>query len=354
MEDRNAAASRARLDPDGIGQALALTAEQAASAWKNGLATRLPQGARSVVIAGMGGSALGPHIVTSALADRLRVPVRIVNGYDLPGDVGRNTLVMLSSYSGTTEETLAALAVARKRKAKLVGICAGGPLAAALGRLKAPTLVFDPRFNPGNRPRLGLGYSVFGVAALLHRAKALALSLPEATDAIRALRETVRTVSPDVPALRNVAKRLAARLAGKAVLWIGAGHLEGAVHAVTNMTNETGKHLAFWLPIPELNHHFMEGLGFPKTSVNNFAAVLVRSRSYAPRVAARFPLTADVFRKNGVAVEELKLTERAPLAQAMELLMLGGHVAYFLALAHRVNPSPNPWVDHFKKALGPA
>lgn len=353
MEDMHSAAARSRLDPDGIGQALALTADQAASAWKSGLATRVPAGARSVVIAGMGGSALGPHIVTSALSAKLRVPVRIVNGYDLPGDVDRNTLVLLSSYSGTTEETLAALKVARSRKAKLLGICAGGPLAAALARLKAPTLVFDTRFNPGNRPRLGLGYSVFGVAALLTRARALAFSAVEAADAVRALRDTVQTVSPDVPALRNAAKRLAARIAHKAVLWSGAEHLEGAVHAVTNMTNETGKHLAFWLPVPELNHHFMEGLGFPKPSVRTMAAVLVRSGLYAPRVAARFPLTADVFRKNGVAVEELKLMERAPLSQAMELLMLGGHAAYYLALGHRVNPSPNPWVDHFKKALGP-
>lgn len=353
MEDVNSAKLRARLDPDGVGQALALTAEQAASAWKAGLAIRVPQGARSVVIAGMGGSALGPHIVTSALSAKLRVPVRVVNGYNLPGDVDHNTLVMLSSYSGTTEETLTALKVARSRKAKLVGICAGGPLAAALARLKAPTLVFDSRFNPGNRPRLGLGYSVFGVAALLSRAKALTLSTVEVSDAIQALRNTVRTVSPDVPALRNVAKRLAAQLVNKAILWSGAEHLEGTVHAVTNMTNETGKHLAFWQPIPELNHHFMEGLGFPKTSVQHLAAVLVRSNLYTPRVAARFPLTADVFRKNGVAVEELKLTERAPLSQAMELLMLGGHTAYFLAMAHRVNPSPNPWVDHFKKALGP-
>ncbi len=353
MEDVSSAKLRARLDPDGIGQALALTAEQAASSWKDGLLVRVPQGARSVVIVGMGASALGPHIVTSALSAKLRVPVRILNGYDLPGDVDRNTLVILSSYSGTTEEILAVLKVARARKAKIAGICAGGPLAAALGRIKAPTLLFDPRFNPGNRPRLGLGYAVFGVAALLSRAKALTLSALEASDAIRALRATVRTVSPDVPALRNVAKRLAARLVHKTVLWSGAEHLEGAVHAVTNMTNETAKHLAFWLPIPELNHHFMEGLGFPKTSVKNLAAVLVRSGLYTPRVAARFPLTADVFHKNGVTVEELKLTERAPLSQAMELLMLGGHTAYFLAMAHRVNPSPNPWVDHFKKALGP-
>lgn len=353
MEVLDSPKLRERSDPDGIGRALALTAEQAASAWQAGLGARVPAGARSVVVAGMGGSALGPHIVASALGERLRVPLRIVNGYRLPGDVGRDTLVVLSSYSGTTEETLAALEDARKRRAKIVGICAGGPLAARLARRKAPVLRFDPRFNPGDRPRLGLGYSIFGVAALLLRAKALTLTSAEAASAVRALRETAASVAPTVPTVRNPIKRLAVRLAGKALLWSAAEHLEGAAHAVANMTNETGKHLAFWLPVPELNHHFMEGLRFPKDAVRAFSAVLVRSPLYAPRVAKRFPLTAEVFRKNGVGTEELRLRERTRLGQAMELLMLGGHLSYYLALAHRTDPSPNPWVDHFKKALGP-
>lgn len=353
MHPLDSAARTHRIDPDGVGRALALTADQAASAWKAGSALRLPAGVRSVVVAGMGGSALGPHVVQSALFDRLRVPIRIVNGYGLPGDVGRGTLVLLSSYSGTTEETLAALKEARKRNAKVAGLCAGGPLAAALKRIKAPTLVFDRRLNPGNRPRLGLGYSIFGVAAMLAKAAALRLSAAEARDAVLVLRRSVARVAPDVPFLRNAAKRLAVRLAGRAVLWVAAEHLEGAAHAVTNMTNETGKHLAFWQPIPELNHHFMEGLGFPKSAVRAMNAVLVRSPLYAPRLAKRFPLTADVFRKNGVGVEDLPLRETTRFGQAMEFLVLGGHVTYYLALVHRVNPSPNPWVDHFKKALGP-
>lgn len=344
---------RQQVDAHHVYRALAYLPEQAEQVWS--AATRLTplrRAFRSVVVAGMGGSALGAHVVQTALADRLRVPMRVVNDYQLPGDVGRDDLVILSSYSGGTEEVLSCLKDAVKRKAQIAGMCAGGALAKKITAHKAPVLLFNARFNPGNVPRYGIGYATFGIAGMLAQFGALQLSAPDVTKTISAMRAVARRVSADVPATRNVAKKLAKKLATRLVLWVGGGHVVGSLHVLQNMTHESGKHMSAYFPLPELNHHLLEGLAHPQTVLRHTTAVVLESRLYHARVAKRVPITKRVLQKNHIGVERLALTAPTVFGQAMEAIVIGGHVGYYLALINRVDPAPNPWVDYFKKALG--
>nr|MBP9748675.1 hypothetical protein [Patescibacteria group bacterium] len=154
-----------------------------------------------------------------------------------------------------------------------------------------------------------------------------------------------------VPYEKNPAKKIAVALQGSAVLYVGAEHLEGSVHALTNQTNETGKQFACWFPLPELNHHLMEGLAYPKQLKKTTQAVFLSSSLYHPRVQERFALTEDVVRKNGLVTQEWHSAETSKLAQAAELLVFGGALTYYLGILHRENPSAVRWVDYFKQRL---
>jgi len=340
-----------RVDKDDVLRAFELLPEQARQAWSE--SSRLSvrsEGVKRVVVSGMGGSALGPQILRSVYRERFSVPVEIMNGYALPGGVGPETLVVLSSYSGTTEETLATAAEAMKRKTKIFGICAGGPLAAFLKRRKAPAYVFDAVNNPGNRPRMALGYSVFGLLGAFSAFKLLPGLAKDAAGAIHALHEGVRHYGAKAQQADNEAKKLAVALDKVMPIYVAAEHLEGSAHALANQTNETGKQFATWFALPELNHHLMEGLAHP-VSKKNLEFVFLGSSLYRDRVKKRFPLTEEVVRKNGLRTRHWESREKTRLAQAMELLAFGGAMTYYLGILHRENPSPNPWVDYFKRRL---
>ena len=114
----------------------------------------------NLVVLGMGGSTLGAHLIKSVFLDDLKIPVEIVNGYAVPGFVSKNSLVIASSYSGSTEEVVSAIADAKKKQAKIVVIASGGKLADFAKQSRLPSLIFSTNNNPCGSPRMGLGYSV--------------------------------------------------------------------------------------------------------------------------------------------------------------------------------------------------
>ncbi len=140
-----------KLDKLNLLGSIELLGKQCEQAWREIKKIRVPKSYRQVeniVISGMGGSALGAHIVQTFFADQLRVPLEIVRSYSLPNYVGPRTLLILSSYSGNTEETLAAAREGQKRKAKIVGLTSGGAMAKFLRKNKYPAYIFQPKYNP--------------------------------------------------------------------------------------------------------------------------------------------------------------------------------------------------------------
>ncbi|PIS41939.1 MAG: hypothetical protein COT25_00330, partial [Candidatus Kerfeldbacteria bacterium CG08_land_8_20_14_0_20_42_7] len=130
-----------RIDPTGVFASVLAVSDQAAQAWKESRKVVLPtvyRKASHIVICGMGGSLLGAHLLTRLYEDRLRVPLTLVNGYNLPKSVDGKTLVVLSSYSGTTEEILACARAAQKVTRMRIGITLGGKLLQGLRRANKP------------------------------------------------------------------------------------------------------------------------------------------------------------------------------------------------------------------------
>ena len=206
----------ARLDSGNVRDSISALPDQLAAAWRDARKVFVPasyKNADQVVVAGMGGSSLPAHLINSVYGRALRVPFSFFNGYELPGSVGRGSIVVVSSYSGTTEETIACFKAAKARKAKIIGITSGGALAKLLRREKVPAYIFDPAFNPCKAPRLGIGYMAAGLLALLDSAKVLKINAGAVAKIPDELRSLSAEWSPEVPMRSNPAKLMAHALA---------------------------------------------------------------------------------------------------------------------------------------------
>jgi len=345
----------AKLDTGRVRDSLLALKEQVGAALGEASRVKFPASfakASDIVVAGMGGSTLGAHMIEAIYGDALRVPFCFINGYHLPGWVGKNTLVILSSYSGTTEETLACFDEAKKRGAMLCGITTGGPLAAKLKAIKAPSYVFSPQHNPGNQPRMGLGYMFSGLVALLVSLGALpksaATELGAAAAKLTALNAGWRV---EKSAASNDAKKIAAKLKGSIPVIVTAEHLAGNGHVLQNQIHESAKEFSVAFPLPELNHHLMEGLGFPRTAKTDLVFLFIGSDLYSKKLKQRMRITQKVVTKQGCRSVVWRARGATRAAEALQMLAFGGWISFYMAMVNRVNPSFIPWVNFFKKEL---
>lgn len=297
---------------------------------------------KNLVISGMGGSAYGGYVVSSLLKLGLKVPVISNNDYTLPSFVGPETLVFVTSYSGSTEETLASLEVAKEKGCKVIGLSAGGKLAENVRSYGFEMVTFDPVHNPSGQPRLGTGYIVLGTIEILRKLGLIILGENELADSI----DEIESVKESV---QNEAKGIAQKVMGHIPLIIGAEHLAGNVYIMRNQFNETSKSFSSFHILPELNHHLLEGLKNPTD--RKLIGLFVESAHYSERVAKRLSLSLNVFEKNNTPTIVYRPKSKTKLSESMELLVLGGYITFYLAILYDQDPSLIPWVDWFKEQL---
>ncbi len=337
-------------------ESIKLLPQQIEQAWVEASAINFPESykkASNIVIAGMGGSIYGGKIIKS-LYDGLnpqKVPVDIVNGYTLPGYVDKDSLVILSSYSGNTEETLECGKQAVEKGALTIGVTSGGSLGSLLKEKNFPSYIFNPKNNPSHQPRLGGGYMIIGLIALLAKMGYIPVSEEDIKNLISFLKKKADTLSPDVNSSTNIAKQLAQNYKDKIPVLIAADFLEGAIHAIRNPIHETSKQFSLAFTIPELNHHLMEGLKFPLVAHDILYFIFLESDLYLEKNKKRLDLTKDIVQKNNYQTSSHKLTGSNTLAQTMELIQLGSWISFYLAILNGIDPTPVPWVDHFKKRI---
>lgn len=318
---------------------------QLRDAWRQVSALNLPPRYNrlptSLVVSGMGGSTLGAHVLQSIFKNEIAVPFEISNDYTLPNHVGRDTLVILSSYSGTTEEALSAARDALRRKARIVVMTNGGDLLALAKKHKLPYLFIDPVENPSNQPRMAIGYMTIGLAGIL--SKAGILNIDE-----RKINDVAKLIDKQDPAQGiDLARHLDRGL----ILLASAEHLSGAVHVFNNQINENAKQLAVAQMIPELDHHFLEGLSFPKAVKKHLVAVLFQSNHYHPRNQKRIKLTAELLQKNGIRTVTVDVIGNNRLQEAWTAIALGASTSIALAKRRKIDPWPVPNVAWLKEQM---
>lgn len=343
-------------DPQQAGKSIELLPDQMRQVLKDSRLIKIPREysqIKHVVVNGMGGSNLGARLLRSMFRDELKVPLLIEPGYSVPKYVGKETLYLISSYSGTTEEPLAAYKEAKKRGAKILAITSkgNGKLEKMMLQHDIPGYIFKPELNPSGQPRMGIGYSVFGIATLLAKAGIFKIDIKEMNEIIAKMEIRTRKLKVESKVNLNPAKKIAISCDGKIIIFVGAEHTSDNVHIIRNHFNENSKYFSAYLTIPELNHYAMEGLSNPQNKIKNLAFVFFESDLYHPRIQKRIKLTKQVVKKNGVKVIDIKLKGSTKREQGFEMLQLGEWASYYLGMMYGVDPVKIPWVDWFKEQL---
>ncbi len=328
---------------------------QCLHAWEDASKIDVPEyyhDIKNIIMCGMGGSGLGARVIESVYSDSINYPFYRLNDYHLPGFCDIHSLVICSSYSGETEETIQNAKEAINKKTKWMAIASGNSLIQLAQQEGVPYYQIDPKYNPSNQPRMAIGYSVIGQLVLASKAGLFSLdkkNIDNAVDSMNAIKDK-NDVSIGIK--DNFAKKLAQKIYGKIVIFISSGHLVGATHVVNNQQNECAKNLSFDVSLPELNHHLMEGLKFPSNNPAGVYVIFIDSDLYEERIKKRVKATMDVVAKNKIDYSSFKPSSSDELSQAFELIQFGGYLNYYLALLNKIDPLPIPWVDYFKIQLG--
>ncbi|MBI4121975.1 MAG: hypothetical protein HY461_01450 [Parcubacteria group bacterium] len=327
--------------------------DQCLDAWQQAKTVKLPPAykkCRQVILAGMGGSNLGLRLIRAVYKTQLPFPLELVNHYQLPAYADRQTLVIASSYSGLTEETLMVAQQAHKKGCQVVVMSTGGRLAEWAQHYQLPTFQFTPTHNPSNQPRNGIGYMLFTMLAIFKQL-GLAITDREVVGITKHLKNLAEDWAEEVPALTNRAKHIANELYGFAPLYIASEHLHGNGRTAANQTNENAKSFAATAALPELNHHLMEGLKNPSTLTRGLKAVAFRSDRYAKRLQKRYDITRSVVERQGLSWIEYRPSAKTKLGEVCEVLLLTSFMTFYLSALYQENPLAIPWVDFFKKEL---
>lgn len=299
----------------------------------------------NVILAGMGGSAL-PGVFLQSWPG-LKVPFEIVRNYSLPVYVGPNTLVIVSSYSGNTEETLSALDEAEQKQAQIAVVTAGGILMQKAKDKNHPLLTIPS----GIQPRMSTFYFLKAFITVLEQLRLVKEgSVPQLNEAASWLSQQVAGWRPDVATKDNAAKKMALELAGKTVIMYSGPLFFAIANKWKIGSNENAKNLAWSNQYPEFNHN--EFVGWSSHPIDKpFAVVEIRSNLEHERVQKRFEVTERLLSGRRPVPQVVKPQGDSLIKQLLWSSMLGDFVTIYLALLNNVNPTPVDLVEKLKLEL---
>jgi glucose/mannose-6-phosphate isomerase len=339
-----------KLDTTNLHERISELPQQCRQAWQSAIALPLPKDFKKVdkiVIIGMGGSAIGGDLLRTLVSLQSKVDVTVQRDYDLPKSVDKNTLVIASSYSGNTEETLSAFNQALETPCKKFIITTGGKISELAAKNGVPLL----SFGFSSEPRAALGYSFFTLLAFMRNLDIVPDEILNIDETLKTMEKTSAKLSKDVPAKKNAAKQLTAKLYNHLTVIYGAGILTSVAYRWKTQINENSKAWAVSETLPELNHNAVVGYKFPAELVDKIFVVMLRSADLHPRTLKRYDITSDILSKSHIAHEIVDASGDTPLCQMMNSILLGDYVSYYLATLYEINPSPVEIIDYLKKAL---
>jgi glucose/mannose-6-phosphate isomerase len=328
--------------------------DQLGFAYQLGLQHELPdwKDFRQVIIAGMGGSAIGADLLASYSAPLAPLPVFVQRDYGLPLFArGAETLLICSSHSGNTEETLDVFEAGRNAGCRMIVITTGGELARRAEENEIPLWTF----NHIGQPRAAVGYSFGLLLAMFQRLGFIPDQKEALDDALAAMKRSQQQIKADIPTVKNPAKRYAGQLMGRWVTIMGSGLLTTVARRWKGQMNEVAKAGANFEFLPEADHNTLAGTMNPEEVLNPHTMTLfLRSPSDHPRNRLRSDLTRSAFMLEGMNTDFVDGRGRTPLAHMWTLILFGDYMAYYLAMGYGVDPTQIPVLVDFKKSMAEA
>ena len=302
----------------------------------------------SLLVCGMGGSAIGGDVLRVFAETRGRVPMAVSRGYILPSYVGPRTLVFIVSYSGNTEESLAAYDEARRRKAQIVAVTSGGALLDRAEADRVPAAIIPG----GLAPRCALGYLFFPLLMIAARLDILDVQQSALQSALATLEQCTRDYSDHNDAA-NKAIGIADRLRGRLPILYGPqARLDSLLKRWRCQIEENAKMLSYSNVLPEMNHNEIVGWEQNPDLLRRIAVVVLHDLADLPQIRKRISVTLDIIRPLAGDIIEIYADEEQPLARLLGLICLGDWVSFYLAMTTGVDPFPIVNIDRLKAALG--
>jgi len=329
-----------QLDREGMLGFIDRLPDQLDEAWQTSRTFPLDEAGaqtRHVILAGMGGSGIGGALL-AAYGDQLgSVPVTVWRNYGLPAWArGRDTLVIVASHSGNTEEALSAFAEARRRGLSLMAITSGGELADEANAASIPLWQFTFRAQP----RAAVGFLFVLPLACLTRLGLMPDPSADVAAALAAMRDQQAHLRADIPAVHNPAKRMAGQWMGRWVAVYGSDFLAPVARRWKTQIAEISKAWAQYEELPELDHNSIAGTLQPEDLTGRYMLIFLRSTLAHVRNSLRARHTREILMVQGYGTDEYQASGRNVLAHMLTTLHFGDYAAYFLAMAYGVDPSP--------------
>ncbi len=301
----------------------------------------------NIIIAGMGGSAIGGDLLKDWARNKTKVPIEVSREYHLPAYANKKTLVLITSYSGDTEESLSAFLDAIKKKCMVFCVSSGGDLLKYAEKFKLPCV----QVKGGMPPRAALPHlfapllSVFEKMGLVEDAK------QEFSEAVTVLKQVCSDNSPNKPSKENPAKTLAANINGTAPLVYGFGFYRSVAQRFKQQFNENCKIPAKWEFFPELDHN--EIVGWEKSGDLSpyFSAIFIRDKAEPVEIRSRIETTQKIMQPTGVKMLEVQSRGESILAKMLSTICIGDFTSVYLSVLRGVDPTPVETITHLKTSL---
>jgi len=350
MVDLDNALVYRKLDKSGMLARLHEFPEQCHRAWEKVLEFELPHEytkISNVVILGMGGSAIGGDLVRRLALAESRLPIRVHRDYGLPVFVDENTLVIASSYSGNTEETLSAFTETLKTQSKKLVITSGGKLKYLADEKGVPVFLIDYEAPP----RAAFPHNFIPLVGIFQKLGLLRDKSADLQEAVDILNKLSQDFMENTPLASNPAKQLAVKLWGHVAVIYGAEMLAEVAHRWKTQLNENSKSWAFYESFPELNHNAVVGYEFPPQAKEKILVLMLRASSLCPRTLLRYDVTAKLLDKRGIAYQFAEAKGENALAQMLSLVLLGDYSSFYLAMLNEVDPTSIDAINFVKQCL---
>jgi glucose/mannose-6-phosphate isomerase len=301
----------------------------------------------NIVVAGLGGSAIGGDLLKDWAKNQLKIPIEVSREYKLPAYANEKTLVLITSYSGDTEETLSSFLDALKRKCMIYCISSGGALVKYAKKLKVPYL----QVPAGMPPRAALPYMFVPLLVFMEKSGLVKGAKIELSEAIGLLKKISQENGPQTPTRDNFAKTVATHVGDTAPAVYGHGVYRSVAQRFKQQFNENSKSASKWEVFPELDHNEIVGWEGRGEQCRYFSVIYIRDDEAPPEINSRMDITQGIMERAGLIMFDLKVQGKSRLAKMLSTIVVGDFISIYLAVMRGTDPTPVLTINFLKNSL---
>ena len=323
---------------------LSETYKQASDAWNNkiNLSKLKKDKFSSIVFCGLGGSAISGDLLCDYLSGELEIPFLVTRGYNLPKFVNENTLVIISSYSGNTEETISCFEQALKKNSKIVVITSGGKIGAIAEANSIPII----NIQAGFQPRYALGLSFFSLLKIMQE-----LGIASEENRAKKIIDLWQKRGDEYAEDHNKAFQIAQQIVGFIPVIYSSEFLSSTGYRLKCQLNENSKLHAFHNTLPEMNHNEIIGWESYKEKQFHTKVIYLIDKEYHPQNKKRFETLKEMLAEQNIEVLTISSDEENKKVRIMDLIFLVDWISFYVSVLRGFDPSEIDFIHRMKQRL---